>query len=367
MSSDKQSNDRSEALIITNEIINELDKLKEAAKIDNTFSSLLQSCTQTARLIANLLESTGGLEGLFENYDHLKKTFDRFSRVLQRYSDQEIETTTHRIENLIKKLRAFDLFNNYKDNIDFVNEYRADEISKKISLLQGKAQNASNLVEKVEELTKEPLENANRILEETEGRLKEKEERLNEIFGRVTADSISGSYEQTAYSEGIIADKLRGYSLTIMIIMALLIVYNYYEASFKTFEIAESIFRIGMVIILSIPATYLAKESSKHRNTQNMYQQSSLHLKAIHPYIASLPEPIQNEIKAKIAEQIFSNDYRNHDNAGKNTDQTANLLFKLLEKLQKEKFPIRSSNRKNALYRYPTPEGLKFQPLGFLA
>lgn len=58
--------------------------------------------------------------------------------------------------------------------------------------------------------------------------------------------------------------------------------------------------------MLSIPAAYLARESAKHREKQYAHQQTSLDLKAIAPYIASLPQEEQHKIKIEIAGRIFA-------------------------------------------------------------
>jgi len=90
-------------------------------------------------------------------------------------------------------------------------------------------------------------------------------------------------------------------------------------------------------LALSIPAAYLAKESAKHRNQEHFNRRISLDLRAMDPYISSLPNEEQNKIKSEMASKIFGS-----PGVGglSNDDYPLNLqeIFKLLI----EKLPSRS-------------------------
>lgn len=90
-----------------------------------------------------------------------------------------------------------------------------------------------------------------------------------------------------------------------MALIVLVVGYSFWETTNSDFNWQNSIFRIVLAFMLSAPAAYLARESAKHREQQYAHQQTSLDLKAIEPYIASLPEDEQHKIKIEIAGRLF--------------------------------------------------------------
>ena len=82
--------------------------------------------------------------------------------------------------------------------------------------------------------------------------------------------------------------------------------YSFIESMHQSFDLSNSLLRLGLVFLLSVPAAYLARESTKHRQQQYTHLQTSLDLKAINPYIASLPDEEQHKIKSEIAQRIFA-------------------------------------------------------------
>jgi len=296
---------------LINTIIEHLKDLYQSAKNTNETHALLQSCITSANLIKSTIISNGTSEEVEKNRGRLDKDFTDLAEIIKSSTQfsQEEKHKSELIKETIKKLERKTAASVLKKK-KIIDEYRSDSIEKRLKTVQEKISKSDEAIESLGELIKDPLKEAEKTLEETKQRLGEKEEKLNEIFGTVTAESISGSYENTATKENDTANKLRNYSIVFMTLMVLMICYTYYQSSYQQFDIAQSIIRIGMVVILSIPATYLAKESSRHREIQNKYKQNSLHLKAIHPYIASLPQEKQNEIKEKVAEQIFVTESR---------------------------------------------------------
>ncbi len=65
------------------------------------------------------------------------------------------------------------------------------------------------------------------------------------------------------------------------------------------------VFRLGTVLVLSIPAFYAANESSKHREREKIVRKNFLELSSIDAYLVHLPEQQCNEIKAKLSDKFF--------------------------------------------------------------
>lgn len=133
-----------------------------------------------------------------------------------------------------------------------------------------------------------------------------KKTQIDNILGHVAGRAIAGDYEKSATEEREMADWLRAGSLFCMALIAASLGYSFWETISTEFDWQKSIFRITLTFLLSVPAAYLARESAKHREQQYQHLQTSLDLKAISPFLASLPEDEQHKIKIAIASKIFA-------------------------------------------------------------
>ncbi|MBD9530622.1 hypothetical protein IB233_03110 [Comamonas sp. CMM01] len=136
--------------------------------------------------------------------------------------------------------------------------------------------------------------------------LLEKQKEVDNILGVISGTAVASGYHENSVSERIMADWLRYASLFCMLVITILLTYTFWETTQDTFSWEKSAFRILAAVFLSAPAAYLARESSKHRHQQYAHLQTSLDLKAVSPYVASLPEEIQHKIKAEVASRVFS-------------------------------------------------------------
>ncbi|MBA1277229.1 hypothetical protein [Stutzerimonas stutzeri] len=135
-----------------------------------------------------------------------------------------------------------------------------------------------------------------------------KKEQINAISEHAAGRVLAGDYENSAAQELKMADRLRWGSLACMgLITAILVTITWSTFSAPgEFEWQKSLFRLSLAFLLSVPAAYLARESAKHRKQQYEYHQNSLDLKAINPYISSLPIEEQHKLKIEIASRIFA-------------------------------------------------------------
>ena len=163
--------------------------------------------------------------------------------------------------------------------------------------------------------------------------LQTKKKEVDDILGLISGNAIAGDYEKSAAAELAMADWLRYASLGCMFLIAGLLGYTFWETTKDTFGWDKSAFRILAAVFLSAPAAYLARESSKHRHQQYAHLQTSLDLKALSPYIASLPDEIQHKIKADVASRVFSG--RDFSKMGEDTYpiNAQEILLKVIDKV----------------------------------
>ncbi len=184
----------------------------------------------------------------------------------------------------------------YSDS-DFKNAM--DSAFERTRTLEGKVENIESLIQqellKVQDLYSSTLEE-----------LKEKRAEIDDLVGLISGNVVAGSYEKSAATEKGAADFLRVASLFCMFVIVCFVGYSFYETTTRGFNWESSLFRLVFSAFLSIPAAYLARESTKHRMQQYSHLQIALDLKAVNPYISSLPEADQHRLKTEIAGRLFA-------------------------------------------------------------
>lgn len=171
------------------------------------------------------------------------------------------------------------------------------------------------------------------LFETTLAELEEKKEQMDEVLGQTANRVMAQDYDHSAADEKKAANWLRIGSISCMAIIIYIVCYSFYDSTHSGFSWESSIFRTVLVFILSIPAAYLSRESTKHREQQYNYHHTALDLKAITPYIASLPEADQNRIKISIAERIFASRQTNVPKQDSFPLNTQELMMELIKKV----------------------------------
>lgn len=131
-------------------------------------------------------------------------------------------------------------------------------------------------------------------------------DKLFELIGITAQGKISGTYKDNAESELRFANILRICSIVCLVFVVGLVGFASYEAAQTDFNWQQSLFRVALALLITVPAAYLAKESTKHREQGNYYLKTALDLNSIDPFIASLPEEQQCQIKAEVAKNLFT-------------------------------------------------------------
>jgi hypothetical protein len=165
-------------------------------------------------------------------------------------------------------------------------------------------------VESLEESLKRELDKVKALYDSAEERFGLKEAELNELLGRASSKAIAGGFAESAVAEKRMADIMRWVSISCMGVVVLILASSLLATLSQEFDWKASVFRAVLAVLLSVPSAYLARESAKHRNLHNLYLQTSLELRTINPYLASLPVEEQNKIKSEVAGRIFGSQGR---------------------------------------------------------
>ncbi|WP_370258275.1 hypothetical protein [Marinobacter nauticus] len=209
------------------------------------------------------------------------------------------------------------------------------DINNRINDLRKDLSSVSTSAEKMESDLREAFDRADRIFDEKLANLKEKEEQASELLEIISRDTISGSFQNAAAEERAMANTLRAMSLVCMGIMAFVMFITLWQSTTEPLATGSLVLRLAFVTIVSIPAAYLARESSRHRELEHSQHRIALELKSVDPYLATMPDEMKNKIKETLAYKIFSGPNEMERNENKTPISSHELMEKILEKLTK--------------------------------
>lgn len=219
------------------------------------------------------------------------------------------------------KQKTADYFRDTKIEISNIAQI-AESLRNEIHTLQedmlAESKKASEISDAATELAKEAQTNIDKLLETTSSKV------------------LLLEYSTTADEEEASADNMRWLSLICMALTAAILLFTLYDTLNSELNWKQSIFRMFIAIALSVPAAYLARESAKHRSQQHTSRRIALDLKAVTPYISSLPDVDQIKIKSEVASRIFGM----HNNEAPSDSYPLNiqeLVKALIEKIPTNK------------------------------
>jgi len=206
---------------------------------------------------------------------------------------------------------------------------------------QEKISKLSNDVKNLDDSYKEHMASLKVLYKEAESDLERKKNDINDLVGEIASDAVAKDYEKSADSEGDLANTMRRYSLIFMGIVSIVFAYLFVETIFLDFNFKSSLFKLIAGSFISIPAAYLARESTRHRQQQYQYLATSLDLRAITPYLDSIPEEERHKVKIEIANRLFAqkNSYKTDDEniSIKSLETLVGSIEKIVEKILPKK------------------------------
>ncbi|MCF5710173.1 hypothetical protein GIV19_23230 [Pseudomonas syringae] len=174
-----------------------------------------------------------------------------------------------------------------------------------VSALRGSIDDLKGDISQLQKYMTQEVEKAAEISKNAEKRSNEVNTQIDGLLGQTASKVLLVDYANTADTENKSANKLRAWSLICMAFTCLVLCLALYETLKGEFDWKQAIFKVFTAVALSVPAAYLARESAKHRTQEHINRRISLDLRAITPYIATLPSEEQNKIKSEVASKIF--------------------------------------------------------------
>ncbi|MFP3847804.1 hypothetical protein [Pseudomonas sp. W5-01] len=193
-------------------------------------------------------------------------------------------------------------------------------------------------VDSIKKSVTEEINKAAKISDDAAKRSNDVDAQINDLLGQNASKVLLIDYANTAEKEGASADRMRGWSLVCMATSGLVVCIALYQTLSGELDWRQLLLKAFAALALSIPAAYLARESSRHRAQQHSNRRISLDLRAMTPYLASLPSDEQNKIKSEVASKIFG---MQADGVAASSDNYP-VNFQELAKLLIEKIPSKS-------------------------
>lgn len=205
----------------------------------------------------------------------------------------------------------------FNDNID------AD---RKLYKEQFDAEQESNK-KNFEEQKKQFEKQSNELISNLNTKLAEANKIVN-IIGNV---GVTGNYQKIANEHKKNANLFRWIAFGFMAIMSGLLIWSIIELGNKDFNLYKSLVRILAAAVLTYPAVYAARESTKHRKLETQNRNLELELASINPFIELLPEDKKQTIKEGLTNKYFGNHNSVVDEKVDDEDVSLNVLEKIVK------------------------------------
>ena len=319
----------------------------------NKFQEHLNMLLGVLRNIPVQVEHSLGGIGIFDSYRDLLSNIRSFTYdflasnppeensngsqllILDEKLEQRLEI---KLNSLVQKLDGkFTDERNKLLNLHTIMKNYCQEIEDNSNEFQNKISSLESSVTNIEQLYNDKVKSINDIYNNGMKDIAQKEKQIGKLLSTASNRVMADDFDTSAAEEKKAANWLRYGSLACMAIIVGIVCYSFYDSTHSGFDWESSIFRTVLVFILSIPAAYLSRESAKHREQQYNYHHTALDLKAITPYIASLPEADQNRIKISIAERIFASRQTNVAKQESFPLNTQELMMELIKKVDFKK------------------------------
>lgn len=168
---------------------------------------------------------------------------------------------------------------------------------------------------------------SNSIKEQLEQKLADANKIVN-IVGNV---GVTGNYQNIANQHKDSANFFRWIALGFMIIMSAMLIYSIIELSNTDFNLYKSLVRILAAAVLTYPAVYAARESTRHRTLETKNRNLELELASIGPFIELLPEDKKQKIKETLVDKYFGKSTSLDSDGKEDSDDVVNGLEKILK------------------------------------
>ncbi|MCZ8180211.1 MAG: hypothetical protein O9309_14395 [Rhizobium sp.] len=160
--------------------------------------------------------------------------------------------------------------------------------------------------------------------------MKLKHHEILEIHGLVGTDGVAGGYQKSATDEHAAANLWRMISMSALSLAAIWICVKYFFGigltSAGEVNWAQLATAASLTLVLLGASGYAARQSKLHREAEQQMKWFALEVKAIDPFLSSLPVEQQHTLKNQLSQKLFG---QNRVTVGNTEDGVDPAVFKL--------------------------------------
>ncbi|WP_445749855.1 hypothetical protein [Polaribacter sp.] len=285
------------------------------AKTDFNFSRKIADFEKIAKSKYKSLE---------KEKDELKSEIENFKTDLSN-KETEIQRLLKLIEG--KESEIQNLNSTFQTNFNNIKSEHNQNFENDKKTYRSEIDKAKELYRKeIDELKNSIDTDTTSIITQLNTKLTEAKKLVN-LIGNV---GVTGNYQNIANSHKDSANFWRVMAIVFMSVFSGLIVWTIIDLSADGFVWTKSLIRLVAAAALSYPATYAARESSKHRKLETINRNAELELASINPFIEGLTDDKKQIIKEKLVEKYFGN---NKNNDFLDTKEAEGLSIPAFEKI----------------------------------
>ncbi|MDX1539602.1 hypothetical protein [Arsukibacterium sp.] len=258
---------------------NTVDKtLSAVIEEKNAYSEELSASTEEVRALRLQIEQ---LESTVE--DHKKSADSQISQWQQQFSEAQEKRAEKYLE--------------WREKVE-------SEVRKQnTDLIQKSREEASLLKDAVQQ-----------ELQELEQDASAKHQRIMELYELASGDSVAGGFSKTSNDETKQANIWRWISIGFIVATTFWLIFAYHQSTgtsidaanaFDNFSWHKAFLSFSITGVLLFGAGYAGRQSSLHREEAESSRKFALQIKALDPYISSLDESVQQEVKKELTGKFF--------------------------------------------------------------
>lgn len=274
-----------------------------------------------------------------EEVNSIEKAFEEFCKVVERKKNEVFENISSLgdkvkgLEGSEKEIR--DGFNDLSQKIsvqydEWANEFASSQANRQNEHAESEVNRRKEFEETLIEIKSRSEDEVKNISEKHDGSLRsvfdkfseevetrsedieKKHQSVLDIHELVATDGVAGGYKKNADDEKTSADNWRRISLGCYgVILAWVVLkgvlgFNVYLDG--EFQWPVMIMTLSITGVTFVAAQFASRQSRVHRINEQRMRWFSLEVKAIDPFISSLPKEQQHELKRQLSERLFGQD-----------------------------------------------------------
>lgn len=275
--------------------------------------------------IDNIIKKTNDYNFIIQkNITDLEDRIMKYDIILQNLSS-EIEKSNNVIEN--QKIRLDNAIQNIQSS------FQLEQKERKTEFLELMTELKNNINEREASIEKENialLESTKNKSEQLISYLEERKKQASDLLKIISNITVTGNYNKYAGMQRFNANILRAIAIGFMVILVAGAIWIIFTINPKDFDWKVTLIRLLATSILSVPAAYAARESSKHRKLEYKYRQMELELASLDPFMESLPDDNKITLKHEMVERMFGREDDSIKNDDKDDSVPASSLIDLI-------------------------------------